>query len=110
MGFKLPTRVQELFLSGERARAIAAVPDELADELGLFGPPARIRERLRIWRESPVISLILGGTDRGAREQMLHLIREDPDRPLAPPDDIIAISRGAEKAAYPSYPPHQSRG
>ena len=39
-------RVQELFLAGKRAEAVAAVPDELADEIALIGPPERIRDRL----------------------------------------------------------------
>src|SRR2546428_248617 len=46
-------RVQQLFLEGRRGEAIAAVPDELADEIALCGPPARIRERLGAWRKTP---------------------------------------------------------
>ncbi len=64
MGFGEPARkVQELFLSGQRAEAVAAVPDELADEIALVGPPDRIRDRLAAWKESPVTSLLLGTRD-----------------------------------------------
>ena len=53
-------RVQSLFLDGRRAEAVAAVPDELADEISLVGPPDRIRDRLAAWRESPVTTLLVG--------------------------------------------------
>ncbi|MGE0383252.1 MAG: LLM class F420-dependent oxidoreductase [Gammaproteobacteria bacterium] len=45
-------RIQELFLAGRRAEAIAAVPDALVDACALAGPAARIRERLAPWREA----------------------------------------------------------
>ena len=60
------TKVQELFLAGQRGEAIAAVPDALADEISLVGPPARIRERLAAWRESPVTTLLAGTRDPAA--------------------------------------------
>ncbi len=56
-------RVQDLFLSGQRAEAIEAVPDALADEIALVGPPERIRDRLQAWRETPVTTLIAGTRD-----------------------------------------------
>jgi hypothetical protein len=34
-----------------------AVPAELIDEVALVGPRARIKERLSIWRDSPVTTL-----------------------------------------------------
>ncbi|MQY06390.1 LLM class F420-dependent oxidoreductase [Actinomadura macrotermitis] len=54
-------RVQELFLDGRRAEAIKAVPDELADSISLLGPIERIRERLPLWRDSPVTTLLIAG-------------------------------------------------
>ncbi|MBG0824863.1 LLM class F420-dependent oxidoreductase [Planomonospora sp. ID91781] len=53
--------VQELYLSGRRDEAFAAVPDELADGISLVGPAGRIRERLEAWRKSPVTSLLVMG-------------------------------------------------
>ena len=35
----------------------AALPDELIDEVALCGPPARIKERLGAWKDSPVTTL-----------------------------------------------------
>jgi len=56
-------RVQELFLQGRRDEAIDAVPDELADAVCLLGPIGRIRERLELWRTSPVTTLLVIGPD-----------------------------------------------
>jgi len=56
-------RVQELFLAGKRAEAIAAVPDALVDEITLIGPRARIRERLAAWKQSPVTTILVGSSD-----------------------------------------------
>ena len=56
--------VQDLFLSGRRDEAIAAVPDELCDEISLLGPKERIRERLAAWKDSEVTSINVGTTNR----------------------------------------------
>ena len=50
--------MQDLYLAGKKAEATAAVPNELADEVSLVGPPARIRDRLGAWREAGVTTLI----------------------------------------------------
>ena len=55
------TRVQELFLAGDRVGAMQAVPDEMADGIALCGPLARIKERMELWRASPVKTLLVGG-------------------------------------------------
>ena len=55
--------LQELFLSGRREEAAAAVPDALVDEVALCGPRGRIAERLTLWTASPVRTMnISGGT------------------------------------------------
>ncbi|MDL4777493.1 LLM class F420-dependent oxidoreductase [Actinomadura xylanilytica] len=54
-------RVQELFLAGRRDEAIKAVPDELADSISLLGPIGRIKERLELWRDSPITTLLIAG-------------------------------------------------
>ena len=61
MGFgEAAERVQALFMAGRRDEAMAAVPDELCDEISLVGPKARIRERLAAWKESPVTMINVG--------------------------------------------------
>jgi F420-dependent oxidoreductase-like protein len=56
-------RVQELFLAGRRAEAVAAVPDAFADGISLVGPRRRIAERLETWRRGPVTDLLAITTD-----------------------------------------------
>ena len=64
MGFGAEAdRVQELFFAGRRDEAIAAVPDELCDEISLVGPKERIRERLAAWKDSPVTMLNIGSAN-----------------------------------------------
>ena len=45
-------KIQDLFLSGKKDEAMAAVPDELVDAVHLIGPAERIRERLQAWKEA----------------------------------------------------------
>ncbi|GIH27963.1 LLM class F420-dependent oxidoreductase [Acrocarpospora phusangensis] len=54
-------RVQSLYLAGRRDEAFHAIPDELADGISLVGPLPRIRERLELWRKSPVTNLLVMG-------------------------------------------------
>lgn len=56
-------KIQQLFLSGRRDQAFAAVPEQFCDEIALIGPKARIRERLQAWRDSPVTMLTVGASD-----------------------------------------------
>ena len=45
-------RIQDLYLSGRREEAMAAVPAELIDACHLIGPADRIRDRLQRWKEA----------------------------------------------------------
>ena len=53
-------KIQDLYLEGKKNEAIAAVPDELVDEIALCGPPERIKDQLAAWREAGVTTLICG--------------------------------------------------
>jgi F420-dependent oxidoreductase-like protein len=70
-------KIQELFLSGKKAEAMAAVPDELIDDVSLVGPWDRIKDRLSAWKEASkkghVGSLLVGG---GGKELMRLLAEE----------------------------------
>jgi F420-dependent oxidoreductase-like protein len=60
MGFEEAAfKIQDLFFEGRRDEAIALVPDEFADEISLVGPPGRIKERLEVWKSSPVTTLTM---------------------------------------------------
>jgi F420-dependent oxidoreductase-like protein len=66
-------RIQELFLAGQRAEAIAAVPDDYIDEGALVGPVDRIRERFRRWEGSGATGLTLHVRDDLAVELLADL-------------------------------------
>ncbi len=53
-------KIQDLYLEGKKAEAMAAVPDRLVDETALVGPKQRIVERLEAWKASPVPTLLVG--------------------------------------------------
>ncbi len=55
--------IQENFLAGRRAEAIAAVPNGFIDEVMLIGPRERIRDRLQAWKESRVTTMLLHARD-----------------------------------------------
>ena len=50
-------KIQESYLSGDRAAAIQAVPDALVDAVALCGSRARIADRLQLWRAAPITTL-----------------------------------------------------
>ena len=56
-------RIQDRYLEGDKLSAIAAVPDELIDEVALVGSRERIRDRLEAWRESGVDAVAVGTID-----------------------------------------------
>jgi F420-dependent oxidoreductase-like protein len=75
MGFaEEAEKIQELFFAGQRDEAIAAVPDDFADEISLVGPPARIRQRLEAWRDSPVTTLMVAARDATELKQIRDLV------------------------------------
>ena len=64
MGYEKEAKnIQELFLSGKRNEAILAVPSAFADEISLVGPKERIEEKLTLWEDSPVTTLIVGANN-----------------------------------------------
>jgi F420-dependent oxidoreductase-like protein len=50
--------IQDLYLDGRKGEAAAAVPDDLVDEVSLVGPPERIADRMQIWRDAGITTLI----------------------------------------------------
>jgi len=66
MGYEAAAvKIQDAYLAGRRDEAIAAVPDDLIDEIALVGPPERIKDRLQAWKqcasEGKIGSILLGG-------------------------------------------------
>jgi F420-dependent oxidoreductase-like protein len=67
-------KVQDLYLSGRQRDAIAAVPDDLVDAVSLCGPKERIRERLSLWRKTPVTTLNLTDASPEAMRTLAELV------------------------------------
>ncbi len=51
--------VQDLYLEGRRDEAAAALPAELIDRVSLCGPPDVVRERLAVYRDAGVGTLMV---------------------------------------------------
>ncbi len=69
-------QIQELYLSGKKKEAIAAVPDSLVDTLHLVGSKERIRDRFQAWKASKVGTLIIGTPQIEAIRLMAELAAE----------------------------------
>lgn len=50
--------IQELYLSGRKAEAIAAVPDDLVRNVSLIGPRGYVKERIAAFEEAGVTTLL----------------------------------------------------
>ena len=75
MGFEeAAEKIQDLFFAGKKDEAIAAVPDQLADEISLAGTPDRIRDRLQAWKGTPVTTLLAGTRDPAAVRAMAQAV------------------------------------
>ena len=61
-------QIQDLFLDGKKAEAIAAVPNGFIDEICIVGSKERVRDKLAAWKESRVTTLLVpGGNVEGMR-------------------------------------------
>ena len=56
-------KIQNLWFAGDKAGAIAAVPNEMIDAIYLIGSKDRIKDRYQRWKESKVGTFILGSMD-----------------------------------------------
>jgi F420-dependent oxidoreductase-like protein len=62
MGFESEVeQIKELYLSGNKQEAAAAVPRALIEQLALIGPPDKLKHDLEPWRDSLVTTLLIGG-------------------------------------------------
>jgi alkanesulfonate monooxygenase SsuD/methylene tetrahydromethanopterin reductase-like flavin-dependent oxidoreductase (luciferase family) len=60
--------IQDLYLDGKREEAAAAVPTELIDMVTVVGPSAMVRERLAVYR------------DAGVGTMLVNVVAFDPER------------------------------
>lgn len=65
MGYEAEVaKIQELFLAGHKAEAIAAVPTALVEDIGLIGTPAKIRDELQLWEQTVITTLLIQSDPR----------------------------------------------
>jgi F420-dependent oxidoreductase-like protein len=71
-------KIQDLYLDGKKAEAMAAVPDKLVDEIALLGPRERIRDRVQAWKQAgksgAVGSMLLGTGQPEALRLLAELV------------------------------------
>lgn len=70
------TEIQDLYLAGRQGEAMMKVPAGLIDEIALVGPKERIRERLSLWRNSPITTMNLTVFDEAGLRTMVELVGE----------------------------------
>lgn len=68
------TKIQDLYLDGKRAEAMAEIPDEMVDEVALLGTKEHIRDRLEEWQESGVTTLIAMAQDITTLRTLAELV------------------------------------
>src|SRR5215210_4125855 len=70
--------VQDLYLEGKKEEAMAALPGELLDQVSLCGPPDVVRERLAVFRDAGVGTLMVSpmAWSFDERRDQLRLIAE----------------------------------
>jgi F420-dependent oxidoreductase-like protein len=70
--------VQDLYLSGKKDEAAAALPAELIDMVALVGPVDRVKERLELYREAGVGTLITTpiAPDLESRSNMMRALAD----------------------------------
>ena len=66
-------KIQDLFLGGQRAEAMAAVPDEYVDSANLIGTEAHVKERLAVYKDVGVTHLTVNATGANAMDDMAAL-------------------------------------
>jgi F420-dependent oxidoreductase-like protein len=65
MGYEAEVdKIQQLFLAGRKAEAIAAVPTALVEDVGLIGPAAKIRDELQVWEQTVITTLLIQADPR----------------------------------------------
>jgi F420-dependent oxidoreductase-like protein len=75
-GFEEAAReVQDLYLSGKQAEAMAAIPAELIDQISLCGPRDVVKERLDHYRDAGVGTLLVTPA-ASTQEDRLRMMRD----------------------------------
>ena len=78
LGFEdAAVKIQDLYLSGKKDEAMAAVPDELVDACHLVGPAEHIREQLARWKEAGANGIVGSMLIGSGKSEALKVIAEE---------------------------------
>jgi len=66
--------IQNFYLDGKRGEAMMAVPDELVDAVALIGSKDRIKDRIQMWKDSPITTLNITAFDIDTIRFMAELV------------------------------------
>ncbi|MEV0947882.1 LLM class F420-dependent oxidoreductase [Rhodococcus sp. NPDC049939] len=70
--------IQDLYLSGKKSEAAAAVPDEMVRAVSLIGPESYVAERVAAFKESGVTTLTVAplAADKAGRVELIEKLRQ----------------------------------
>jgi F420-dependent oxidoreductase-like protein len=54
-------KIQDAYLDGRKADAIAAVPTSLVEDVALIGPPAKVLDELEAWKATCLTTMLVSG-------------------------------------------------
>ena len=78
LGFEdAAVKIQDLYLSGRKDEAMAAVPDELVDACHLVGPAEHIREQLARWKAAGANGIVGSMLIGSGQSEALKVIAEE---------------------------------
>jgi len=66
--------IQNFYLQGKRGEAMMAVPDALVDAVALIGSRDRIKDRVQMWKDSPITTLNITAFDIDTIRFMAELV------------------------------------
>ena len=73
---EVAVKIQDLYLDGKKAEAMAAVPDQMVDEIALVGSRERITERLGAWKDAGANRHVGSMLIAGASPEAMQLLAE----------------------------------
>ena len=69
MGYEAEcSKIQDLFLDGQKREAVAAVPTRMVEDTALIGPAGKIKDELAEWERTVVTTLLVGGPPATLRQ------------------------------------------
>jgi F420-dependent oxidoreductase-like protein len=75
MGYEAEaTKIQDLYLAGDKKSATAAVPTRMVEDVALIGPWAKIADEIQRWKQT-VITTLLVSCDLRLLEKVADLVR-----------------------------------